>query len=171
MCQAYQYKQYYSFNQMFDELGYPPGFNYLGMNTQVFPTNITDFRLAIVHAINYTEILERLYTYNGQTLAEEFLGSVSPDLPGFYNPDGLPLYSFNLSLAENYLNLSGYQADFYVVTPNGTVLGNPNGMRLPAIAITYLAPISPLTESELEIIQAGLSQIGLSVAPQGFRST
>ena len=171
MYQAYQYKQYYSFNQIFDELGYPPGFNYLGMNTQIFPTNITDFRLAIVHAINYTEILDKLYTYNGQPLAEEFLGPVSPGIPGFYNPDGLPLYSFNLTLAAYYLNKSGYQGDFYVVTPNGTVLGNPNGNRLPPITITYLAPISPLTESELEIIQAGLSQIGLSVAPQGVTAS
>jgi peptide/nickel transport system substrate-binding protein len=171
MYSAYQYKQYYSFNQIFDELGYPPGFNYLGMNTQVFPTNITDFRLAIVHAINYTEILDKLYTYNGRQLAEEFLGPVSPGIQGFYNPDNLPLYSYNLSLAAYYLNLSGYQGHFYVVTPNGTILGDPNGNRLQPVTITYLAPISPLTESELEIIQAGLSQIGLSVAPQGVTAS
>ncbi len=157
----------YTFNDIFDNLGPQPNFYYITMNTQKFPTNITDFRLAIAHAINYTEMLNELFNFNGTLLAERYLGPVSPVYSEFYNPGRLPLYSYNLSLAAYYLNLSGYQGDFYVVMPNGTILGNPHGNPLPTQTITYLAPITPFTQEQLEIIQQGLSQLGISIGYQG----
>jgi len=167
MYQAYDYKQYYGFNQIFKNLGYQPAVFFLAMNTQKFPTSIDDFRLAVVHAINYTEILDTLYGFNGTLLAQMYLGPISPQFPEFYNPGNLPLYTYNISLAEHYMNESGWQGGFYVLTPNGTILGNPKGYQLPPQVITYISPITPFESTELTIIQNGLSQIGLSVTLQG----
>ncbi|MBP1356941.1 MAG: ABC transporter substrate-binding protein, partial [Sulfolobus sp.] len=136
---------------------------YLSMNTQKWPTNITYFRKAVVHIINYTALLQ-LFEYNGTTLATYFIGPISPQYP-VYNEvvafDKLTPYSFNLSLAMHYMNEAGYAGDFYVVMPNGTILGNPQGMRLPTLPIYAIAPLTPLEESELELIQQDLELLGI----------
>ena len=46
----------------------------VAMNTQIFPTNNTDFRLAIVHAINYSDIASTVFF--GQTAS-----MVGPRIP------------------------------------------------------------------------------------------
>ncbi|MBB5254525.1 ABC transporter substrate-binding protein [Sulfurisphaera ohwakuensis] len=150
-------------NVTFRNFGAEPGVLYISMNMEQFPTNITDFRLAIVHAINYQQLLQ-IFSYNGKILAAEYLGPISPQFPGYYNPDNLTPYQYNPSLAMKYLNEAGYQGDFYVVLPNGTVLGNPNGQELPTLNIYALAPVTPLEQDELEIITQDLQQIGLSVS-------
>jgi peptide/nickel transport system substrate-binding protein len=113
------------FNQYFANFGAPPGVLYLSMNTQRYPTNITDFRLAIVHAINYTQ-LDAAYNYNGQLLAQNYLGPISPNFAseGYYNPGNLQPYSYNVTLAEKYLSEAGKQGHFFVTTPTGSVLGD-----------------------------------------------
>lgn len=167
MYSSYHYSSEYTLPQVLSVLGTAPGFNYLGMNTQLYPTNITDFRLALVHAINYTKIFDTLYVYKGITLGSEFLGPVSPDIGRFSNPDNLPMYTYNISLAASYLNKSGYQGDFYVVMPNGTTLGNPSGKPLQSLEIVYLAPVNSFTQLELEIIQSGIAQLGIPVTTEG----
>ncbi|MEM0322377.1 MAG: ABC transporter substrate-binding protein [Thermoprotei archaeon] len=164
---AYQYKQYFSFNQIFYNAGFQPGVVYLAMNTQEPPTNNNYFRLAIVHAINYTQILNDLYTFNGTLLGQMYLGPVSPQFPQYYNPGNLPQYTYNLSLAEYYLNLSGWQAGFHVVLPNGTIIGNPNAPQLQPLPIWYLAPLSTFDQGKLEIIQQDLQLIGISASLEG----
>lgn len=95
----------------------------ISMNAQTYPTNLTDFRLAVEHAINY-QTLDQLFNYNGKTLATNFLGPITPNFKGYYNPNNLPMYDFNITEAEHYLNLAGQQGHFYVTLPNGTVLGD-----------------------------------------------
>ncbi len=51
----------------------------VALNTQIFPTNNTDFRLAIVHAINYTDITTKV-----------FFGQASPMVgPGFFRVEAI----------------------------------------------------------------------------------
>jgi len=160
---GYQYKSYVPFSAIFENEGMQPGVNYISFNTQVFPTNITDFRLALVHAVNYSQIISSIYTFNGTVLAGMYVGPITPDMP-LYNPDHLPVYSFNITLAEHYLNEAGEQGDFYVVLPNGTTLGNPNGKELSSMSLYTLTPVTPTAETEFEIIQKDLSEVGISVS-------
>ncbi|PSN92838.1 hypothetical protein B9Q08_00535 [Candidatus Marsarchaeota G2 archaeon ECH_B_SAG-M15] len=170
MYSAYQYREYFSFKRIFFSFGLLPGLFYVSMNTQRFPTNNTYFRLAIVHAINYTEILYKTYVFNGSLYASPMLGPVSPGLP-LYNPSGLPAYSYDPNLAAEYLNLAGKQEDFSVTLPNGSVIGNPSSPPLGTLTITYIAPLTPLVGEQLLIIQDELAQIGLSVATQGITAS
>jgi len=169
MYQAYNYKQYYSFNQIIKNWGITAGsgFNYVSMNTQIYPTNNNDFRLAIVHAINYTQLLYESYYYNGTLYGANYVGPINPAFPEYYNPGNLTLYSYNTRLAEYYLNLAGQQENFSVTLPNGTVIGDTSAPPLKPITIYYITPITPLIQTQLEIIQADLSAIGLSTGIQG----
>lgn len=168
MYSSYNYNKYVSFNQIFLNLGYLPGVFYISMNMQTFPTNITAFRLAVVHAINYTALLQ-IFKFNGSYLAEEYLGPISPEFP-IYNEtmkmDGLSPYTYNVSLALHYLNEAGYAGHFYVVLPNGSTVGDTSGTQLPTLEIYALAPENELEQEELEIIQQDLQQIGISVSPK-----
>ncbi len=160
---GYQYKSYVPFSTIFYNAGIEPDVFYISMNNQVFPTNNTYFRLAVAYAINYSDIVHTLMTFNGTVLGVTYLGPIAPNLP-FYNPDNLPQYTYNIPLAEHYINLSGWQEDFYVVLPNGTTLGNPSGKELPPLQLYTIAPVTPTTQTEFEIIQSGLSQIGISIS-------
>ncbi|MGC8606822.1 MAG: ABC transporter substrate-binding protein [Vulcanisaeta sp.] len=137
----------------------------LSMNTQRWPTNITDFRLAIEHAINYTALL---YTYYSplinMTLAKLYLGPFTPLNPVLYNPGNLPFYSYNTDLAIQYLNKSGWEGNFYAVLPNGKVIGNPNGQKIPTLSIYVIPPVTPMVEAQLEIVAHDLEQIGIPTA-------
>jgi len=165
---AYEYKQYYRFDQIFKNFGPNPGFYYLSMNTQKYPTNNVNFRLAIEHAINYTQMLDESLNFNGSVLGQLMVEPVSPSFSPFYNPGNLPMYSFNLKIAANYLNLAGEQEGFSVTMPNGTILGNVSAPALEPLTLYYLAPESQVTQIQLEVIQSGLSQLGLNVGFQGF---
>jgi len=98
---------------------------YVSMNNYKFPTNILDFRKAIWYAINQTAIESPFY-YNGEYLAQNYIGPISPAFPSFYNnaTKGLAPETYNVPLAEHYLNLAGIQGKFYVTLPNGTKLGD-----------------------------------------------
>jgi len=63
-------------NETFRNFGSEPGVQYISMNMMKFPTNITDFRLAIEYAINYQQLLS-IFSYQGQDLAIEYLGPSS----------------------------------------------------------------------------------------------
>jgi peptide/nickel transport system substrate-binding protein len=167
---SYQYRSTVPFDAVFRDFGFQPISTAFQMNTQRFPTNITDFRLAVVHAVNMSQMLSALFTYNATQLGQLYLGPISPQYPGLYNPDGLPLYSYNVSVAERYLNMSGWQGGFHVVTPSGQVLGNPSGPLLSKLVIYTIAPETPFEESENLIIQQGLAQIGVSTSIQAVTS-
>jgi len=167
MYSSYQYRNYYSFKQIFVNVGLYPQFYYLSMNTQEYPTNNANFRLAVVHSINYTELLDESYSFNGTVYGVNMLGPVDPTLQPYYNPGNLPLYSFDTKLAAHYLNIAGQQENFSVTLPNGTVIGDTSAPALGPLTIYYLTPISPLTQTQLSIIQQGLSSIGLTVGYEG----
>jgi ABC-type transport system substrate-binding protein len=164
----YIYKQYVSFNQIFYLANETQGcIAYIGMNTQIYPTNITAFRLAIVHAINYTQLLD-LYKFNNTILAREALGPIPSTYPIYYkilNITHLSLYQYNISLALHYLNEAGYEGHFYVVLPNGTQIGDPNGTQLQTLNI-YISVSRPtaILEEELQIVQQDLEKIGIATA-------
>ncbi|BCU66802.1 peptide ABC transporter permease [Sulfolobales archaeon HS-7] len=145
------------------DFGSTPGVQTIGMNTEKYPLNITDLRLAILHAINYSQLMS-LYSYNGTTLASLPLGPISPQYGAYYNPDNLSFYTYNVSLALRYLNEAGYQGSFYVVLPNGSTIGDTNGVQLKPLTVVTLAPISELQQEELDVVSADLEQIGISIS-------
>ena len=173
MYNAYKYKSQYTINQLLDIGGYAPSFFYVASNTQVYPTNITDFRLAVAHSINMSQEIADTLTnpINGQPLAENYLGPMLQQNGQYYDPGGLPPYSVNLTLAYQEIAQAGIQGNFFVTLPNSTTLGCTYGSAgckaLPAIELAYLSPLSPLIQEQLQIIQQNLQQIGVNVAPYG----
>ncbi len=59
-------------------------------------------------------------------MAQNYIGPISPAFPSFYNnaTKGLAPETYNVPLAEHYLNIAGIQGKFYVTLPNGTKLGD-----------------------------------------------
>ncbi len=170
---AYQYKSEYNISQILDVAGYAPSFQYVASNTQQYPTNITDFRLAVAHALNNSQQIQDVWTntLTGQALAENYLGPMIEQNGQYYDPGGLPPYSLNLTLATQEIAAAGQQGNFYVTLPNATTVGCTVGASgckaLPAIQLVYIAPLSPLVQEQLQIIEANLEQIGVNVAPYG----
>ena len=74
----------------------------LGLNSHVYPTNITAVRQAIVHAINYTDVYAKAY----QGLMSPYVGPEYPAWKDFYDLGNLPPYQFNVTLAKQYLTQS-----------------------------------------------------------------
>ena len=126
------------------------------MNTQKYPTNMTNFRLALVHAINYSEILSSVAEGYGQ----EMVGPISPGLP-YYNPANLPPYSFDDALSVQLLT----QAGFKVSLPNGTTV-NPSGKTIPAINIIYWNA-DPVEVKVTQEMQTMFAQIGVTLTLDG----
>ncbi|HYK93470.1 MAG TPA: ABC transporter substrate-binding protein [Thermoplasmata archaeon] len=65
------------------------------MNQNTYPFNNLSVREAIVHAINYQQIIQD--AFGGY--AEQWVGPVPPSYPD-YNPTNLPNYTYNLALAQ-----------------------------------------------------------------------
>jgi peptide/nickel transport system substrate-binding protein len=130
----------------------------VAMNTQIFPTNNTDFRQAIVHALNYSDISSTVFF--GQSAP--MVGPEYPAWKQFYDLGNLAPYSYNLTLAQQDLNASG-------ITNPGTIVFSTIAGCSFCIAIA-------------QIVQGDLSQLGLNVqieasavssqqAPYGFYGT
>jgi len=167
MWSAYGYKQYTTFNQIFVNQGPALTTQWVGLNVAEYPTNNTDFRLAIVHAVNYTQLLDEGSSFNGTLLAEgDYLGPLTPQWGQYYNPGNLPMYSYDIPLAISYMNQAGLQEHFSLTLPNGTVIGDTSAPTLGPLKFAVEAPITPVLQTQDAIIQSGLSQIGLSVAVQ-----
>jgi peptide/nickel transport system substrate-binding protein len=135
-----------------------PRFLYLTgmMDNLQYPYNITAFRQAIVHAINYSEI----QTSVGSGYTEPFVGPIGPGFP-YYNPGNLPPYSFNTNLAIQNLKNSGLK----VTLPNGTTI-NPSGRSPPSLSITYVTS-DPAETKIAQEMQTMFSNIGLSYTLNG----
>jgi len=113
----------------------------IAMNTQRFPTNITDFRLAIEHAVNITDISQRVFFGQlGQMIGPEY-----PAEKDWYDLGNLPQYSYNLTLAQWYLTQSGVNVATMQPLQFNVVSG-----------CTYC-------NSAAQIVQADLAQIGITV--------
>ena len=131
-------------SSFFKDEGAAPGVFYISMNNHKFPTNILDFREAMWYAINQTAIDKPYYytTPSGHTsyLAQNYIGPASPNFANLYDnaTKGLANETFNLALAEHYLNLAGQQGHFYVTLPNGTVLGDAALKKSPS---AYTVPL------------------------------
>ncbi|HXY82084.1 MAG TPA: ABC transporter substrate-binding protein [Candidatus Saccharimonadales bacterium] len=75
----------------------------MGLNVNMYPTNITDFRQAIVHAINYTDLYQKAYL--GEM--SPYVGPEYPAWKDFYDLGNFPVYQYNVTLAQQYLAKSG----------------------------------------------------------------
>ena len=170
MWSAFAQKNHFSFKQVLQDYG-PGDFSfYLGMDTQRFPTNITDYRLAVINALNYTQLANTQIYFNGTAYGQLVLGPGIPPYGSLYNPDNLPLQTQNINKAAHYLDLAGKANGFFAVMTNGTVLGDANGKALPPVGLFYVLPLAPAVETELDIIQTSLATIGITMAATGYTS-
>jgi peptide/nickel transport system substrate-binding protein len=122
------------------------------LDTEQYPYNITNFRVALTHIINYTEILDTVASGYG----EQYLGPITPGLP-YYDPGNLPPYSYNTTLAISMLKSLGFELNL----PNSTVI-NPGGAH-PTLTLTY-ATGAPEQEKIGEEMQVMFANVGLSLS-------
>jgi peptide/nickel transport system substrate-binding protein len=116
------------------------------IQTQVYPTNITDVRQAIVHAINYTDIIKIALLGQGTT----FQGPEYPAWKQFYDL-GNASYSYNVTLAEQYLKQA-------------------NITKMPALSLRVESSCEYCVDTA-QIVQSDLSDIGLTVNIQVLQSS
>ena len=70
----------------------------MGLNVNDYPTNITDVRQAIVHAINYSQMYAQGYDQN----MTPYVGPEYPSWSQYYDLGNFKPYQYNLTLAEQY---------------------------------------------------------------------
>ena len=111
----------------------------MALNTQLYPTNITLVRQAIVHAINYTDLSQEGFS-GGIT---PFMGPQYPAWKGQYDIGNYTPYQYNLTLAQQELNESGVtnMPQFTMTTESGC----------------------EACSNEAQVIQADLAMIGITV--------
>ncbi len=88
----------------------------LAMNTNLYPTNVTAVRQAIVHAINYTDLIDEAFEGD----ASEIVAPEYPVFTQFYDLGNFTPYQYNLTLAAQDLekaNISN-MPDLNFVTAN-----------------------------------------------------
>ncbi|MBX8630913.1 MAG: ABC transporter substrate-binding protein [Thermoplasmata archaeon] len=120
---------------------------YVYMNTSAQYFSNEDVRAAIVHAINYTEIIQT--AFGGY--ASEWVGPVPAGFPD-YNPSNLSPYQYNLTLAKQEMSAAGY--------PNGL----PGSFQFLYVQSTDLT-------SAADIIASNLKQIGINITLAGVSLT
>ncbi len=120
------------------------------LDTAKYPYNITGFRLALAHAINYTDILSTVAMGYGV----QYVGPISPGLP-YYNPQSIPPYNYDPNYSISLLSQLGFRLNL----PNGTVI-NPNGKSV-QLSITYTSD-DPAEVKIAQELQVMFSQVGLS---------
>ena len=119
------------------------------MNQQQQPFNDVHVRAAVVHAINYTEIVQK--AFNGY--AQQWVGPVPPGYP-HYNPDNLKPYEYNLTLAREEMNQSQWPY-------------SSGGYSTP---INYMYIKLGDWEQVALLLQADLAKIGLHIVPVGINN-
>jgi len=113
----------------------------IAMNTQRAPTNITAVREAIVRAINYTDISDKVF-FGG---LGPMIGPEYPVFSQFYGLGGATPYQYNLTAAKAILSNAGI---------------NPS--NLPSMDFRVVQGCD-YCDSTAQIVQSDLSQIGLKV--------
>lgn len=111
----------------------------MGLNTQIYPTNITLVRQAIVHAINYTDLSAKALLGS----VTPFMGPNYPAWKGYYDPGNFAPYQYNLTLAMQ-------------------DLAKANISSMPQFTMRTLSGCQACS-NEAEVIQADLAQIGITV--------
>ena len=114
-------------------------FTAVSLNTRLYPTNITDVRQAIVHAINYSDISQTVFY--GDTLP--MVGPETPIWSNYYDLGNLSSYSYNVTLAQHYLS-------------------EANITNMPTLTFTAESGCS-YCNAIAQIVQADLAQIGITV--------
>lgn len=115
--------------------------NAVSLNTQLYPTNITAVRQAIVHAINYSAIDQE--AFHG-----EVAPMVGPEYPAqsqFYDLGGASPYQYNLTLASKILSDAGI-----------------NPANLPTLNFPILSSC-PYCITVASIVQSDLGALGITV--------
>lgn len=125
------------------KMKYPALMTFLALNNHQFPTNITMVRQAIVHAINYSDLIQTA----ALGYAQRFMGPETTNYGNFYDPGNLPPYSYNVSLAEQDLVSAGYA----------------NGSGLPTLTFYVDNQGASWQVPGAEVIQSNLASIGIQV--------
>jgi peptide/nickel transport system substrate-binding protein len=125
------------------KMKFPALQTFLVMNNLVFPTNITLVRQAIVHAINYTDLIQTAALGYGT----QYMGPETPNYGQFYDPGNMTPYQYNVTLAENDLAAAGFK----------------NGTGLPTMTFQVAEGGSSWQVPASEIVQADLAQIGIQI--------
>lgn len=114
----------------------------MSLNVHRPPLDIKEVRLAIVHAVNVTKIIETAVWGYGTP----FVGPEVSMYGEAYNPANLSPYEYNVPLAKEYLAKAGF----------------PDGKGLPTIHIR-IDSLAPFEETIAEIVQEELGEIGIKV--------
>jgi peptide/nickel transport system substrate-binding protein len=115
---------------------------FMSMHTQRYPTSIRDVRLAIVHAINVTEIIDRALF--GQGIP--YVGPESPNYGEYYNPGNLSPYEYDVAAAKEHLARAGF----------------PDGKDFPALTLN-IDSLSAWEMTAAQLVQKDLAAIGITV--------
>ena len=135
-----------------------PTFNFLmiTLDTQKYPYNITNFRVALADAVNYSEIQSTVALQYGKP----YVGPISPGL-AYYNPENLPPYSFNPNTSITLLKNLGFALNL----PNGTVI-NPNGVKV-TLSLSYISGDTAQVKIA-QLVQSMMANIGLTMTLTGI---
>lgn len=117
-----------------------PEVSLMAMNTQLYPTNITDVRQAIVHAINYSD----LYGTAWEGQMSPFMGPEYPAWSQFYDLGNYTPYQYNVTLANQYL-------------------AKANITNMPVFNMKVTTDCDAC-EDQAEVIQGDLANIGITVS-------
>ena len=135
-----------------------PTFNFLmiTLDTQKYPYNITNFRMALADAVNYSEILSTVALQYGKA----YVGPISPGL-AYYNPQNLSPYSFDPHSSIALLKNLGFTLNL----PNGTVI-NPNGKKV-TLSLSYISGDTAQVKIA-QLVQSMMANVGLTMTLTGI---
>jgi peptide/nickel transport system substrate-binding protein len=115
---------------------------WLSLNTQAYPLNVTDVRLAINYAINKSSIIQNILDGYGVS----FQGPVPSGMFG-YNSSITPI-GYDISMAKSLLTQAGF----------------PGGAGIPPLSLIYYTG-DPVSAAVVAAIGSDLSAIGITVTP------
>jgi len=113
---------------------------WIGLNTQHYPLNITNVRLAIQYAINRTALIDSILHGYGVL----FQGPLVQGMFGYNN--SIPPIDQDLKKARAYLAAAGF----------------PNGQGMPTLSLMYYTG-DPVIAASVQVVQSDLSQIGINL--------
>jgi peptide/nickel transport system substrate-binding protein len=111
------------------------------LNTQLYPTNITAVRQAIVHAINYSDIYAKVF----HGLIYPWVGPEYQEWKQFYDLGNYTPYQYNLTLAKQDLTNAGI-----------------NVSNLPTM-VFRVPTTCPYCLTSAELVQSYLAQLGMTL--------